>query len=429
MHHRDIEQNPRDQRRRLAGLLMALDAQENPEARQLFLELTLSYLVDVHPEVAKVAWTLARATRGRDWESQPESEQIDRYRGRAFDSGKEFCVDLFVLAVKDVERQAVLDAFRPRAAGEGYAGPDGTDLVTGRDVWLARAGGRSVGIGWVNGDGLVEAAVAMAQYSQFVSFHSACLVGMAGGSRKYDLGSVIIANVVHDYDRRKVTPGKPRKRPKRSRHAEEHGRVSAVGAIGKTPPALVNPPRSAAERRSVRVPSELIARAEDLNSRQGMEEWWSLVAEEMPDWTIPPVKRPWQHISVNPQQMRGSSHGIIVKPLLSGGALVEVELEFQRLLSQYDEEAAGLDMESYGFARWCEVNRVKQWLVLRGISDHCGPSPEGRSEFAGDQFAGNERPKGWQYPATYRAARLLRDHLMTRVLWPPDAEDLGAKHG
>lgn len=388
-HRRNIERHPHEQRKLIAALTVALEAQNevgcDTDTRQLLLELGLSYLSQSHPEVARVVWAFVRSSEGRVFDAPRSQVEFGQYLGMPFDRGVDYSVDIFILAIKDVERLAVLDAFGLRVNGDGYPSAHGVDGLSGKEIWLTEHLGRSVGIGWVNADGMVDAAVAMAQYAGFVSFKNACLVGMAGGRRKIDKGHVVVATVVHDYDRRKV--------------------VKSDSGGGHE----VRPTMKEAERRSVKVPGDWWQRVEGLHAHEGMSGWWQEVADEVPDWTQPPIGMPG--IDDRGCVPAGWKGRVWVKPLLSGGALVEAEDELEMLLKEYDSEAVGLDMESYGFARWCEAYRLDKWLVIRGISDHCGPEPEGPGGSA------IVRPKAWQYPSTYFAARVLRDHLFRTVFF------------
>lgn len=355
----------------------------------MFLELVLSQLSGMNPGLAKVALSLVKASNGRDFNCEANGTSIrpPLYLGEPLDGSKEYSVDLFVLAIKNVERLAVLDAFGLGNAEDGFPVADAE--VSGREIWFTRSGEHTIGIGWVNGDGMVECAVAMAQYSTFVEFSNACLVGMAGGGPKVELGHVVVASLVHDCDRRRVIPPHAKGRKKKQSTAT---------------------PLNEAERRFVKSADDWAHRVEGLNSKTTMPTWWRQAGGEMSDWTMPAIGMP---------AMGGAGHvpedwvgKVWVRPILSGGALVEAELELNRLLRQYDSEAVALDMESYGFAKWCESNKQRCWLVIRGISDHCGPEP---SQSVDDDA--NVRPKAWQYAATYFAARLLRDHLLATVFF------------
>lgn len=391
MHIREMDQHPIEQRKRLAALLTVLENQRDDETRQMFLELVLSHLSSMNPALGRVALSLVEAAKGRDFDCEVTAPKVGPppYRGGLLDGAKEHSVDLFILAIKNVERLAVLDAFKLGNAEGGF--PLAHAEVLGREIWFGRHLGRTIGIGWVNGDGMVECAVAMAQYAAFVDFSNACLVGMAGGGPKVGLGQVVVASLVHDCDRRRVVP--PRGRGGRKKNKE------------------VYTPLSEAERRFVKASSGWKNRVEGLASQAAMATWWREAGKEMSDWTSPAIGMPaWDGRGSVPEEWVGK---VWVKPILSGGALVEAEEELTRLLRQYDSEAVALDMESYGFAKWCESNQLSQWLVVRGVSDHCGPELSHSTEVEAPP-----RPKAWQYPATYFAARLLRDHLLTAVFFP-----------
>lgn len=379
--------HPVEKRRQIAAILGALEhGALDDETRQLFLEMLLSMLAEVNTSLARIVSGAVIGARGRDFGAptarHPWMKSI--YEGESLDSNVKYEVDLFVLAIKRVELNAILDVFFSRGPGERYV--DREAIENGKELWVAKVGSKTVGIGWAVDDGQPEAAIAMSIYSRFVSFDCACIIGTAGGKRgSVWQGDVVVATDIVDYDRRRVVPG-------------------PAGVTGE----LSTPPVDRAEWRLVETDHDWRAQVSRLQDGEGDSDWRQRVRSLIPDCTLGPLLM--EPIADGVRGLPDSWRGrIIVKPILSGGALVEAEEELERLLTHYHPEAVALDMESYGFAKWCKVHRLRRWLVVRCISDYCGPDSRGES-----------RPKSWQYPATYVGGRVLRDFLLRIVFDFPE---------
>lgn len=357
-----------DMLRIVEGLLIALESQEDAPTKKLFIEIILDCMSKCWPDAAHVAWILVKNSVNKEIYSSNKPRWFsDDFK---IETGlrPNISVDLFVLAVKDVERTAVLDAFLVNKDDVFV------DSTTHRQLWTVKYEGCNIGIGWVGEDGLVESAIAMAQYATFISFERACLIGMAAGRiGKVTLGSIVVASIVHDYDRRCVnrdSDGVQKDRP---------------------------------ERRLAQVDERLLSKVRGIVSQcQGrIPEWLKNVTNEMRESSkIYPVSDSFETES---QNMRS----VLVKPSISGGALLEDYDVVESLIESYDREAVIADMESYGFAKWCSKNRT-YWLVIRGVSDFCDRTSNGSTK--------KIRSKEWQYPATYYAARFLKDYLLLSIV-------------
>lgn len=377
--------HPIDRRRYVAALVTALSAHTaRGTQQQVFLEMLLSAMAEFNEDLARIVLAAVRGSEHRDF-NRPLAKypwSTGGYEGSPLDSSEDYSVDIFVLAIKRVELHAVLDAFGCRSGETAYSAPVHLDGC-GKELHLASHNGLTIGIGCVDEDGLVETAVALGQYRRFVRFQRACLIGMAGGrSKKVKVGDTVIATDIVDYDRRRCVESTP-------------------DATTETSAAV-----DRAEWRMVQTDDDWRQTVRSLKDREETQEWWRELRESMPDWTKPPIDMPGILIEGAesgslPAEWVGEVH---VAPMLSGGALVESPQELERLLSLYNPEAVALDMEGYGFAKWCKANKMTRWLVVRGIADLCGPNANEQS-----------RSKAWQYPSTYVAARLFKDYLIGRV--------------
>jgi nucleoside phosphorylase len=84
--------------------------------------------------------------------------------------------------------------------------------------------------------------------------------------------------------------------------------------------------------------------------------------------------------------------------ILAGGKLLE-DGSLPRRADEAHARIMAAEMDGAGFAAACEQQR-RPWVVVRGIADYGEP----------------DRRKHWQYPATFVAARYVRDALRLRRL-------------
>lgn len=353
----------------IESLLIALDSQEDTPTKRLFIEIILDYMSRCLPDAAHVAWMLVKNSVDKETYSQNKPKWFNDDFKIGIGARPNIAVDIFILAVKDVEKTAVLEAF--------IVNKDKVfvDSTTHRQLWTVNYKGYNIGIGWVGEDGLVESAIAMAQYATFVSFERACLIGMAAGRvGKVALGSIVVASIVHDYDRRCVNRGSD--------------------GIQKDRP----------ERRSAQVDERFLSKVRGIISQcQGcIPEWLKNVTNEMRE-----ISKVYSIPDDSEMESQEDMRSVLVKPSISGGALLEDYDVVESLIESYDREAVIADMESYGFAKWCSKN-ISYWLVIRGVSDFCDRAPSGSVK--------KGRSKEWQYPATYYAARFLKDHLLLSIV-------------
>lgn len=398
--------------RKLAALLDAMSQENDVEVKQVFLEMAMSLLSDKWPEFSKVAWSLICAAEGRDYSTTDIGlASRSSYTGDLFCDLATIELDLFILTIKVIELGAVLDAFAPGCGDSGLPDASYTDPDTDRSVWVVDYKGLRIGIGCVFRDGMSESAIAIADYRGFLDFRKVCMIGMAGGHESIDIGSVVIPDLVTDCDRRRVVP-EICSDSDTSRRSECNAGGCRKEVKSQDKERATNTP----EQRFVVVPA--VDNLANLENGVALSDWWKNV---LTDYRR--VLKGRKEASEDERRAQAadiqSRFSIKVKPLLSGGALIEVREEFERLRAMYSSEAIAVDMESYGFARWCalhlaknqleEFGKIESWLILRGISDHC--AQESISKADGSRA---ERPKYWQHLATYRAARLLRDHLIKK---------------
>lgn len=169
-------------------------------------------------------------------------------------------------------------------------------------------------------------ASAAASYRVFNTYDVGlcCLVGTAAGLRsKVALGDVVAAEIVLDYERARLEPSGPKKRPV----------PCAVGIrIGRD---LANfDPR-----------------------RFGWYDCFDACCDRLRD-------DPYESLPATEDGWRPTFHSGVV---LSGEKLV-ADGSMEALRSEYHDRVRALDTDSAGFARACAESAVP-WLVFRGISD------------------------------------------------------------
>lgn len=374
MSHRvENSRHPAELRRQLFSLLEAMESlpEEDLETRQLFLEMAQSTAHLLNTDLGRVIDATVHAARGQDLEGCVRRYRLGPACVGSLDTTCDYEVDLFVLTIKQVECWAVLDALTGRASGTPRICTTETFGRNEFNFWLVPFEGKLVGVGQAKGDGNAEAAVAMAYYARSVRFTRACLIGMAGGHRlKTKQGDVIAPAVVWDYDRRKL-------------------KRSSESTVGST---------AEADRRFIRIHDSAAAFN---GNEEGVRMAKGFVCDTIPT-DIPPASDGAKYIPDDMKAVLAQWKGsLLTKNLLSGGALVEDPDAFEAFRNLNDSDALALDMESFGFAVWCDSAHLEERLILRGVSDYCDVSADGT------------RTKEYQYLATYYAAALLRAHFLS----------------
>lgn len=257
---------------------------------------------------------------------------------------------------------------------------------------------------------------------------------MAGGNKeRVNLGNVVIAEIVHDADRRRVVSAETIEG-----RLQLPGRSSRVrlqsGDVVEWDDVLKNIDGSVpVDREIVRVRTtgqRLGSTVSTFNDSEECSEFVQSVTSEMPS-IIPGGRKRGETMDLSEHESKDSvavkgdelRFRVYYGPILASGALVESEQELVRLCRLYNEKALAVDMESYGFLVWCESAGLDNSLVVRGIADFCTNYKEDPPHSSPTDSSASKkemaRRKDWQYPATFRAARLLRDKLLTDVFgWP-----------
>lgn len=216
------------------------------------------------------------------------------------------------------------------------------------EAWVVEADGSRFAIAMVGTAGNVESAIVLGGLSALVESTAAVLVGMAAGVKeRVTLGDVVVAEGVLAYEFQKMTDKGPILEPRPYSPPEWQIRNS-------TTLDQVSPQWREEVRRDVLA---------------------HIQADHWPDlddrWRI--------HVR------RGY--------VLAGGTLLE-DGSLPDMATALHGRTLAAEMEGAGFAAAC-VEKRRPWLVVRGVADFGEPG----------------RLKHWQFPATFAAARYLREAL------------------
>ncbi|WP_280240279.1 5'-methylthioadenosine/S-adenosylhomocysteine nucleosidase [Nocardia abscessus] len=179
------------------------------------------------------------------------------------------------------------------------------------------------------GAGNVQAGVQLER--AVAAFHPALVlfVGVAGGRKDVELGDVVVADAIYDYESGKDTAG------------------DYFPRIKTQAPAF-----------------RLVQRA---TSVARLNEWQN---------RIPPVlegERAAPHLERTPRAF--------IKPIAAGSRVVaDQDSDTARLLTRYCGDAVAVDMEGYGFLHGAYVNPDVAALVVRGVSDLLSGKTESADE-------------------------------------------------
>lgn len=374
------------------------------DRKELFTSMAWAHLHAFVPSITSLIGTLEKTEASTGCERRTFHYQCKCQictSSLLLPSTQDYKVDIFILTVKEVELAATLAAFGVGIETESRP-PCLTNSHYSLPLWIASIEDVRIGIGLCSTDGLSESAVTISNYARFVSFDFACLVGMAGGSTKTNLGDVVVATLLHDYDRRIEEGEIP------------FSQTDGVEVVNRIPERRFVPVTTVTRHlRHNSFPRTLLARKANsllpkLRKVQWLSDKFKIVTSSEDDYQ--PALEKWD---------------VHIKPILCGGALVEKEAAFNAIQRYYDNEAVAVDMESYGFAYWCHKNMPENsWIVLRGISDHCNREATGFLNDSNKTEDANseekevkinktvchepERRKDWQFYSTFRAAYVLR---------------------
>jgi nucleoside phosphorylase len=223
-------------------------------------------------------------------------------------------VDVLLLAVKKVEFRACL-----RAIGIPI-GRAAVELSPNVEYWPQELGGVKYGVAMIGSDGNVESAIEVEKLLGEIEAKVFVLVGMAAGVRKaVNLGDVVVASHVIDYETAVLRPDRTIHRPK------------------------TYTPRL---RSLQRIPT---------------------LAQVDPDWGTRVQKEMRAHLDPT-ELIPDKAPEVKVGVVLAGSKLVESDAALQELADALHGRTLAAEMEGAGFAHAC-LNEGINWFVVRGIAD------------------------------------------------------------
>jgi len=342
--------------RELQALVAALPAvPEDGSIRAAMLEALLSRLETESPATAQVCATVLASHGDKIAHEVAETLQLrlKPFEGLQPRAAPLDEVDLIVVAVKPPELDACLAVFgvppdeRPRVLG-----------VSGMCGWFAELSSTRILITMAGSAGNVQAAMVMAALRREVRAPVAVLVGMAAGLEgKVEIGDVVVAEHVLEYEFARLTEDGPEYQPRIS--DVEERLLRSVEIVDRLDPDWTGEARNVvqhASRREEHAPAE----------------------SDLAGWS-PRVHR-----------------GVIV----AGAKLIE-DGSLPKLQHDLHDRIRAAEMEGAGFAVACDEAGVA-WMVIRGIADFGNPN----------------RVKGWQFAATVAAALVLRTLITAGLVTP-----------
>lgn len=333
---------------RLSALAYAARSLAPAHGGDLLFEQFLQLLCLHEPGVARVVGAALEATvssRDRDLGREVRA-RVGEYRGVVDVTEHRVRVDVLLLTVKPTELEAVLAAFQVDALKDKFS-------HSGDDLWVFQRGDVTYGLAMVGVAGDVETALRIGELRAVVSFDAAILIGMAAGVQgEINIGDVVVSESVIGYEYQTLTKDGPQYSPRTSKPLVALYR--RVRTMEVTTPG-----------------------------------WAQGIAEEIRQH--PKVRQLMTAGKLSPVMKVDWKPAVDVGGILAGAKLWE-DGSLDALRARLDVRVLAAEMEGMGFVTACSERDVR-WLVVRGIADY-GKTP---------------RKKGWQFPATYAAAALVRD--------------------
>jgi adenosylhomocysteine nucleosidase len=318
------------------------------------VEDLLSRLRSDAPGVAQIVASVLRSLGNETGRELGEqlAGQLGHYDGGTLLPTTRREVDVVILAVKPVELTACLAAFE--VPEDSMPSTLGT---SGLCAWFADRDGLRYAIAMVGTAGNVESALVLGGLRETLSTSCAVLVGMAAGVRgDVNLGDVVVAEQVVAYEFARMVEGGAIYQP-RFYNVQER-RIRNATQIHRVRPNWSEGVRVGASHLST------------------LDLWPEDEEERLDSW-LPHVHR---------------------AAILAGGRLIE-DGSLPAFARDIHGRARAAEMEGAGFAAACD-EASWPWFVVRGIADYGEP----------------RRRKHWQLPATYGAAKYVRDALASGLL-------------
>ncbi len=341
---------------KLAALTRVMCSRDEPLFRIAVAEDLMTRLGAEEPSVAQLCAALLAALGNEDASELGRSAQkrFGLYSGTPLHASVSEArdVDVLLLTVKPRELEACLSAFDV---------PAGTPPValgsTGVCGWPLEREGRTWMICMVGTAGNVQTAVLVGVLSKVLKPKLAVLVGMAAGVPDLQLGDVVVAEEVLEYEFQRMTSSSMVLQPRP--YTPNATLVQNVPLLKSTRPQW--------SRRCRRLGEVAELRGQELK----------LAPKDYEDW-YPEV---------------------VIGVILAGNKLLE-NGSLPKLKKMYHDRVRAAEMEGAGFAAACQ-SEGWPWLVFRGVAD----------------YGQADRVKEWQFPATFAAAECVRNAVAAPALF------------